>query len=146
MMSSETHLEGSGRLGASEPLTSPHQTRGRVSLLAGAGSGLKQKVRELETTIEFEVKSSRNEADTLKSSRTQGGDNSKKLVHQMKDEVTEYMEKSKVELKKFFVQQKNENARCQQEIQKLKAENTNLQQGLVALQRRIKDLESDVGK
>lgn len=142
-MSSEAYLESNSKLAASEPM---NNTRTRVNLIAGAGSGLKQKVRELETTIEFEVRSNRNEAEALKSSRGQQGDNSRKLVAQMKDEVTEYVEKSKTELKKFFVQQKNENARCQQEIQKLKGENTNLQQGLVSLQRRIKDLEADVGK
>lgn len=143
-MSSEAHLEANSKLAASEPLSTNNRTR--VSLIAGAGSGLKQKVRELETTIDYELKTSRVEVEALKSSRTEGADNSKKLVSVMKDQVTEYMEKSKTELKKFFVQQKNENARCQQEIQKLKAENTNLQQGLVSLQRRIKDLESDVGK
>merc|ERR1719326_671865 len=143
MMSSEAYLESNSKLAASEPM---NNTRTRVNLIAGAGSGLKQKVRELETTIEFEVRTNRNEAEALKSSRGQQGDNSRKLVTQMKEEVTEYVEKSKTELKKFFVQQKNENARCQQEIQKLQGENTNLQQGLVSLQRRIKDLESDIGK
>jgi len=142
-MSSEAYLESNSKLAASEPM---NNTRTRVNLIAGAGSGLKQKVRELETTIEFEVRSNRNEAEALKSSRGQQGDKQPEAGSADEDEVTEYVEKSKTELKKFFVQQKNENARCQQEIQKLKGENTNLQQGLVSLQRRIKDLEADVGK
>merc|ERR1719473_318036 len=98
--------------------------------------------------IDFEVKSARAEIDSLRGSG--GGvddvDQTEKLLTKMKMEVAEYFEKNKGELKRFFVQQKNENARLQAETQKLKGENTNLQQGMVSLQRRVKDLESEVGK
>ena len=44
MISSEAYLESNSKLAASEPM---NNTRTRVNLIAGAGSGLKQKVRSI---------------------------------------------------------------------------------------------------
>ncbi len=57
------------------------------------------------------------------------------------------MELTKVEddMKRHFAQQKSENQRLVQQIISLKTEKTSLQNQLIALQRRINDLEMQVG-
>jgi chromosome segregation ATPase len=49
------------------------------------------------------------------------------------------------EMKRHFAHQTSENGRLQQKITTLKAEKTSLQNQLIALQRRISDLEMQVG-
>ena len=49
------------------------------------------------------------------------------------------------EMKRHFAHQSSENGRLQQQIASLKAEKTALQNQLIALQRRISDLEMQVG-
>jgi chromosome segregation ATPase len=57
------------------------------------------------------------------------------------------MELTKVEddMKRHFSQQKSENQRLVQQIMNLKVEKTSLTNQLIALQRRISDLEMQVG-
>ena len=57
------------------------------------------------------------------------------------------MELTKVEddMKRHFAQQKSENQRLVQQIMNLKVEKTSLTNQLIALQRRISDLEMQVG-
>ena len=49
------------------------------------------------------------------------------------------------EMKRHFTHQKAENSRLQQQITQLKGEKTALQQQLLGLQRRISELELQVG-
>lgn len=49
------------------------------------------------------------------------------------------------EMRRQFINQKNENARLQQQVTQLKAEKTSLQQMLLGLQRRLAELELQVG-
>ena len=49
------------------------------------------------------------------------------------------------EMKRHFVHQKQENNRMQQQITGLKGEKTAMQQLLLKLQRRLSDLESQIG-
>jgi len=49
------------------------------------------------------------------------------------------------EVKRHFAQQKAENARLQQQITTLKGEKTSIHQQIIALQRRIEEIEEEVG-
>ena len=60
-------------------------------------------------------------------------------------EVTSEMGRVEEDMKKQFAQQKSEHVRLQQQINTLKAEKTAIQQELLALQRRICELENQVG-
>jgi len=66
-------------------------------------------------------------------------------VSNAKREIIEGVESSKEALKSFFVTQKDENQRLQAQVRQLKQENCGLQQSMIALQRRIADLEHEMG-
>ena len=59
--------------------------------------------------------------------------------------LTNEINRVEEEMKRNFQQQKAENNRLQQQIITLKTEKTHLQQDLLALQRRIAELELQVG-
>lgn len=68
------------------------------------------------------------------------------LVDTMKKELIDHLEKSKLELKQFFVQQRSENLRLHDLIKTLRNENALLQQSQLQLQRRLQALEEDLGQ
>jgi len=49
------------------------------------------------------------------------------------------------EVKRHFAQQKADNSRLQQQITTLKGEKTSLQQQILGLQRRIQEIEEQIG-
>ena len=63
----------------------------------------------------------------------------------MKKSLLEELAKVEEEMKKHLVVQKEENNRLQKLITQLKGEKTVLMSKLVALQRRISDMENQVG-
>lgn len=113
------------------------------------GTGLKQKLRDLERKIETEVKSARAELTVLKSDPAgdETGVNAATMavLEQMKKDITAEFEESKAELSQFFNVQKNENQRYSSQIRQLKDDVCGLQQSMVALQRRLRDVEEEVG-
>lgn len=116
------------------------------------GFGMKQRLRELEAMIGTEVHSARAEVEMFRAqAASQNGDNAEEQatnemqVASAKREILENFDRSKENLKKFFVTQKNENQRLQVQIKQLKQENCGLQQSMIALQRRIADLEHEMG-
>ncbi len=66
-------------------------------------------------------------------------------THEVKQTLLQELNKVEDEMKRHFSHQKSENGRLQQQISQLKAEKTVLQNQLIALQRRISDLEMQVG-
>jgi chromosome segregation ATPase len=66
-------------------------------------------------------------------------------THEVKNTLLQELNKVGEEMGRHFAHQKSENARLQQQINALKAEKTVLQNQLIALQRRISDLEMQVG-
>ena len=116
------------------------------------GFGMKQRLRELEAQIATEVHSARAEVELFRAqAAASNGDNMEEQasnemqVQAAKREILDNFDRSKENLKKFFVTQKNENQRLQVQIKQLKQENCGLQQSMIALQRRIADLENEMG-
>jgi chromosome segregation ATPase len=66
-------------------------------------------------------------------------------THEVKVNLLQELNKVEDEMKRHFSHQSAENGRLQQQIASLKAEKTALQNQLIALQRRISDLEMQVG-
>lgn len=112
---------------------------------------MKQKLRDLDLVIQTEVHSARAEVELYRSmfagasGRGDAQASAEAEVHAAQKELISDFEKSKENLKKFFVMQKNENQRFQVQIKQMKQENCGLQQSMIALQRRITDLEQDMG-
>jgi chromosome segregation ATPase len=85
-----------------------------------------------------EVGQLKTEKDTLQ-------DMLKTKTHEVKSTLIQELQKVEDEMKRHFSHQKAENSRLQQQISQLKTEKTVLQNQLIALQRRISDLEMQVG-
>ena len=109
---------------------------------------LKGKLQSLEEQIQSvsdemnghkkDVTSLKNEKDTLQEIL-------KMKTHEVKVNLLQELNKVEDEMKRHFAHQSSENGRLQQQIASLKAEKTALQNQLIALQRRISDLEMQVG-
>lgn len=97
-----------------------------------------QQVAEEMNTHKKDVTSLKNEKDTLQEIL-------KLKTHEVKTTLVQELNKVEEEMKRHFSHQKAENARLQQQISLLKTEKTVLQNQLIALQRRITDLEMQVG-
>lgn len=114
-----------------------------------SSSSLKGKFQQLHEAIQQvadELKAHRGEAGSLKDQK----ENIKNLIitksdivkKRMKDEI----EKVEKEMERHFSHQKAENSRLQQQISQLKTEKTVVQNQMIALQRRIADIELQVGE
>ena len=109
---------------------------------------LKGKLASLEEQIQLvademnthkkDVVSLKNEKDTLQEIL-------KLKTHEVKNTLLQELNKVEDEMKRHFSHQTSENSRLQQQITSIKAEKTALQNQLIALQRRISDLEMQVG-
>ena len=109
---------------------------------------LKGKLASLEEQIQLvademnnhkkDVVSLKNEKDTLQEIL-------KMKTHEVKNTLLQELNKVEDEMKRHFSHQTSENSILQQQITSLKAEKTALQNQLIALQRRISDLEMQVG-
>ena len=60
--------------------------------------------------------------------------------------MTQDVHRVQEEIKKHFALQKTENGRIQQQVGVLKGEKTALQQQILGLQRRIAELEEQIGR
>ncbi|PFH35292.1 hypothetical protein BESB_061790 [Besnoitia besnoiti] len=119
----------------------------RTTLLTPtSGSGLKQRIRELETIIDSELKSLHREVQMYLNQKVVQTSTCEALVEDAKRDLVDCLERSKMELKEFFVQQRSENLRLHDLVKTLRDENALLQQTQLQLQHRLQALEEDVGQ
>ncbi len=85
------------------------------------------------------------EVNSLKIEKDNLQDSLKKKTNEVKSTLLSELTRVEDEMKRNFAHQKAENSRLQQQISQLKTEKTVLQNQLIALQRRISDLEMQVG-
>ena len=151
MNSSQSQMKKTGQAGefGSTNLGQLTQTGNNF---AGSNSSnaatLKGKLASLEEQIQLvademnthkkDVVSLKNEKDTLQEIL-------KLKTHEVKNTLLQELNKVEDEMKRHFSHQTSENSRLQQQITSLKAEKAALQNQLIALQRRISDLEMQVG-
>lgn len=109
---------------------------------------LKGKLQNLEEQIQLvadEMNSHKKDVTSLKNEKDTLQDILKLKTHEVKANLLQELNKVEDEMKRHFAHQGAENQRLQQQIGSLKAEKTTLQNQLIALQRRISDLEMQVG-
>ncbi|CAK73612.1 unnamed protein product (macronuclear) [Paramecium tetraurelia] len=110
--------------------------------LKGKLMGLEETIKGIQDEMNFhkkEVQILKSEKDTLESVLSM-------KTQDVKKTLTNELMRIEEEMKRHFAHQKAENSRLQQQITGLKGEKTALQQQLLGLQRRIAELELQVGQ
>ncbi|CAD7923603.1 unnamed protein product [Amoebophrya sp. A120] len=133
----ESQLEGGGKLPSSR----------NVGELEIASSGLRSQILQLEEVVEGEIKTARKRIEELKADGAEPAQDEvvQGMLDKMKATIQAAHEKTDAELQDYYKKLKQDNALTQKEITDTKVENAQLQQSLVALQRRLKMLEVALG-
>lgn len=97
------------------------------------------------TDMYKEMLNYRDELIKLKKEKDDFQEDLQKLTKGDKNTLVKDLDKVMIEMEKHFEQQKDENKKLQLKIAKMKTSKTVLQGQLIALQRRITDLEIQVG-
>ena len=115
---------------------------------SSSSTTLKTKIQSLEKTIE-EVHKAINDNITdikeLEKEKNEHKEELKQKTDDMKKTLIVELNNVEIEMKKHLAVQKDENTRLQKLITQLKGEKTVLMNKLIALQRRITDMENQVG-
>ena len=115
---------------------------------SASAATLKGKLQTLEESISIvaeEMNAHKKEVASLKSEKDSLTELLRLKNNEVKQTVTQELNKVEEEMKRHFAHQKAENSRLQQQISQLKTEKTVLSNQLQAIQRRIVDLEMQVG-
>ena len=116
--------------------------------MSPANTTLKAKIHSLETTINEIQKAIQDNITDIKELEKEKNEHKEELKQKtddMKKTLIVELNNVEVEMKKHLTVQKDENTRLQKLITQLKGEKTVLMNKLIALQRRITDMENQVG-
>jgi chromosome segregation ATPase len=111
-------------------------------------ASLKGKLQNLEDSVanvSDEMGGHKRDVKQLNIEKDMMQDNLSKRAHEVKTILLQELSKVEDEMKRHVTHQKSENARLQQFIAQLKTDKTMLQNQLLSLQRRMNDLELQVG-
>lgn len=109
---------------------------------------LKGKLQKLEEDIQLvsdEMNSHKKDCNCLENEKETVKKQLKLKTHEVRANLLQELCKVEDDMKRHFTHQSNENGKLMQQLANLKAEKTALQNQLIALQRRITDLEMQVG-
>lgn len=115
---------------------------------SASAATLKGKLQTLEESISIvaeEMNAHKKEVASLKSEKDSLTELLRLKNNEVKQTLTQELNKVEEEMKRHFAHQKAENSRLQQQISQLKTEKTVLSNQLQSIQRRIVDLEMQVG-
>ena len=115
---------------------------------SSSSTTLKTKIQSLEKTIEEVHKAINDNISDIKELEKEKNEHKEELkqkTEDMKKTLILELNNVEVEMKKHLAVQKDENTRLQKLITQLKGEKTVLMNKLIALQRRITDMENQVG-
>ncbi|KAF4650637.1 hypothetical protein FOL47_001004 [Perkinsus chesapeaki] len=114
--------------------------------------GLHAQVQELETLIAETLRTSRKEAETLRTARSHrqqsGSLRTAKIgeaVENMKKGIARHIVERKSTLVRFIDQQKDVNEKIRKHIDILRDDNASLQQTVIKLQRRLREVDLALG-
>ena len=116
--------------------------------MSSSNTTLKTKIQSLENTIKEIHKAIQDNIyyiKELEKEKNEHKDELKQKTEDMKKTLIVELNNVEVEMKKHLSVQKDENTRLQKLITQLKGEKTVLMNKLIALQRRITDMENQVG-
>jgi chromosome segregation ATPase len=111
-------------------------------------ASLKGKLQNLEDSVQNvseEMNGHKRDVNQLKVEKDSLQELLKMRTHEVKSTLLQELNKVEEEMKRHFSHQKSENGRLGQFISQLKTDKTVLQNQLIALQRRMTDLEMQVG-
>ena len=111
-------------------------------------ASLKGKLQNLEDSVQNvseEMNGHKRDVNQLKVEKDSLSELLKMRTHEVKSTLLQELNKVEEEMKRHFSHQKAENGRLSQFISQLKTDKTTLQNQLIALQRRMTDLEMQVG-
>merc|ERR1719389_681227 len=111
-----------------------------ASMLSSTATGLKGKLQNLAMTLQGqneEIGVEKNQLETIKSENIS---TSNSLQAQLND-----LQRMEEEFRVQVNLQKSENARLQQQLTTLKGDKTSIHQQIIALQRRIEEIEEEIG-
>jgi hypothetical protein len=115
-----------------------------VPAIVSVANGIGPRVEELETVITYQLKATKEEAESLISEQT-ASNNVEEKLNKLKDECAQYLAAKRDEMRKRSALHKAEGERMQKQISRLKDEHCQHQQALLSLQRRFSDLELFIG-
>jgi len=111
-------------------------------------TGLKGKVQDLAYSLQMQNEEIGIEKNSLETIKTENANSSNGLQAQLGD-IKRYFQADVQRMEEEFrVQanlQKSENVRLQQQLTTLKGEKTSIHQQIIALQRRIEEIEEEIG-
>ena len=116
--------------------------------ISSSNTTLKTKIQSLESTIKEIHKAIQDNITDIKELEKEKNEHKEELkqkTEDMKKTLIVELNNVEVEMKKHLSVQKDENTRLQKLITQLKGEKTVLMNKLIALQRRITDMENQVG-
>ena len=116
--------------------------------ISSSNTTLKTKIHSLEVTINDIQKSIQDNITDIKELEKEKNEHREELkqkTEDMKKTLIVELNNVEIEMKKHLSVQKDENTRLQKLITQLKGEKTVLMNKLIALQRRITDMENQVG-
>jgi SMC interacting uncharacterized protein involved in chromosome segregation len=108
-------------------------------------NGIGPRVEELETVINYQIKASKEESESLIKTIASSQDVDSKL-EALKAACAEHLEAKREEMRRRTAHHKAESERMQKQISRLKDEHCDHQQALLALQRRMAELEQFIGE
>merc|ERR1712036_94688 len=111
-------------------------------------TGLKGKLASLEDFISMpneELAAQRQEIESLRNDKQNIEQHYQAQLQELKKTMVADVQRMQDEVKRHFAQQKADNSRLQQQITTLKGEKTSLQQQILGLQRRIQEIEEQIG-
>lgn len=138
---------------AASPQSAMMKTSGSMATLgATSGSGsasLKGKLVSLEKLVQAlteDLNFHKKEVQVLRSEKETLENVLNMKTQDVRNSLMTEISRVEDEMKRHFAHQKAENSRLQQQITQLKGEKTALQQQLLGLQRRINELELQIGR
>merc|ERR1719240_474809 len=112
-----------------------------IPAISPIANGLGPRVEELETVIQYQIKASKEEAESLIKNIQSSTDVDSKL-EELKAACAAHLEAKREEMRRRTAHHKAESERIQKQISRLKDEHCDHQQALLALQRCMSELEA----
>merc|ERR1719335_1846500 len=116
-----------------------------IPAIGPVANGVGPRVEELETVIQYQIKASKEEAESLIKTIQASSDVDAKL-EELKAACAAHLEAKREEMRRRTAHHKAESERIQKQISRLKDEHCDHQQALLALQRRMAELEQFIGE
>merc|ERR1719159_1316320 len=116
-----------------------------IPAIGPVANGLGPRVEELETVIQYQIKASKEESESLIKTISSSTDVDSEL-EELKAACAAHLEAKREEMRRRTAHHKAESERMQKQISRLKDEHCDHQQALLALQRRMSELEQFIGE